>query len=129
MRFDWNNLKLCNTADCWDEIYKVIQTMKEKKLFISSFSTQTDLSLINKCTGLLPGRHWGLKNVFTNWKMLTFRLLNKTNPFSFYLHDAEELDCVVLPVIEDLVAEHRAHWVVANVIGNSDATPENIKKY
>ena len=46
-----------------------------------------------------------------------------------YLHDAEELDSVVFPVIEDLVAEHGAHGVVADVVGNSDATPENIEKY
>ena len=47
----------------------------------------------------------------------------------FYLHDAEELDSVVLAVIEDLVAEHGAHWVVADIIGNSNTTPGNIKKY
>ena len=36
---------------------------------------------------------------------------------------------MVLPVIEDLVAEHGAHWVVADIIGNSNTTPGNIKKY
>ena len=84
-------------------------TNKErKKLFISSFSTHTDLSLINKCTGI-------------------FTSLQQPTNLSFYLHDAEELNCVVLPVIEDLVAEHGAHGVVANVVGNSDPTPENRK--
>lgn len=45
------------------------------------------------------------------------------------LADAEELHGVVLAVVEDLVAEHGAHGVVANIVGNSDATPANIEKY
>ena len=36
---------------------------------------------------------------------------------------------MVLAVVEDLVAEHCAHGVVADVVGNSDATPANIEKY
>ena len=43
------------------------------------------------------------------------------------LHDAEELHGVVLPVIEDLVAEHRAHRVVAHVVGDPDTAPEHGK--
>ena len=40
-----------------------------------------------------------------------------------HLHDAEQLHCVVLPVVEDLVAEHRADGVVAHVVGDSDPAP------
>ena len=39
------------------------------------------------------------------------------------LHDAEKLHGVVLAVIEYLVAEHRAHGVVADVVGDPDAAP------
>ena len=42
-----------------------------------------------------------------------------------YLHDAEELDCVVLAVVEDLVAEHCAHGVVTDVVRHSDSPPAN----
>ena len=39
------------------------------------------------------------------------------------LHDAEELHGVVLAVVEDLVAEHGAHRVVAHVVGDPDPAP------
>ena len=41
------------------------------------------------------------------------------------LHDAEELNGVVLAVIEDLVAEHGAHGIVAHVVGDPDTAPEH----
>lgn len=43
------------------------------------------------------------------------------------LHDAEELHGVVLAVVEDLVAEHGAHGVVAHVVGDPDPAPEHGK--
>ena len=33
---------------------------------------------------------------------------------------------MVLPVREDLVAEHGAHWVVPDVVGNPDPAPEEL---
>ena len=43
------------------------------------------------------------------------------------LHDAEKLHGVVLAVIEDLVAEHGAHGVIADVVGDPDPTPDDEK--
>lgn len=43
------------------------------------------------------------------------------------LHDAEELYGVVLAVVEDLVAEHGAHGVVAHVVGDPDPAPAHGK--
>ena len=42
------------------------------------------------------------------------------------LLDGEQLHPVVLPVREDLVAEHCAHWVVPDVVGNPDPAPEEL---
>ena len=47
----------------------------------------------------------------------------RQRPLFSYLHHAEQLDSVVLPVVEDLVAEHGAHGVVTHVVGDSDAAP------
>ena len=43
------------------------------------------------------------------------------------LHHAEKLHGVVLAIIEDFVAEHRAHGVVADVVGDPDAAPDDEK--
>ena len=43
------------------------------------------------------------------------------------LHDTEQLHGVIFAVIEDLVAEHRAHGVVAHVVGDPDTAPEHGK--
>ena len=34
---------------------------------------------------------------------------------------------MVLAVVEDLVAEHRAHGVIADVVGDPDAAPDDGK--
>merc|ERR1719361_2969052 len=44
------------------------------------------------------------------------------------LHDTEELDCVVLAVVEDLVAEHCAHGVVTDVVRHSDSPPKELHR-
>ena len=43
------------------------------------------------------------------------------------LHHTQQLHGVVFAVIEDLVAEHRAHGVVSHVVGDSDAAPDHGK--
>ena len=43
------------------------------------------------------------------------------------LHDTQQLHSVVFAVIEDLVAEHGAHGVVAHVVRDPDAAPEHGK--
>ena len=46
------------------------------------------------------------------------------DPQGEVLHDTEELDCVISSIIENLVAEHGAHWVVPHIIRHSDMAPE-----
>ena len=48
MRFDWNNLQLCNTADCWNEIYKVIYKQWKKKICLFLLLVHTDWSFSHK---------------------------------------------------------------------------------
>ena len=42
------------------------------------------------------------------------------------LLDRQELDRVVVPVSQQLVAEHGAHGVVADVVGHSDPSAEEL---
>ena len=82
---------------------------------------------------LLPGalRHAGEEHALVHFQEVVLSLVDDAPGHAAVhaegevLHDAEELHGVVLAVVEDLVAEHGAHGVVAHVVGDPDPAPEH----
>ena len=89
------------------------------------------VSQMPELQGLLPCalRHPGQVHALVDLQEVVLSLVNDAPGHAAVhtkgevLHDAEKLHGVVLAVIEDLVAEHRAHGVVADVVGDPDAAP------
>ena len=89
------------------------------------------VSQMPELQGLLPGalRHPSQVHALVNLQEVVLSLVDDAPSHAAVhtkgevLHDAEKLHGVVLAVIEDLVAEHRAHGVVADVVGDPDAAP------
>ena len=93
------------------------------------------VSQMPELQGLLPGalRHSRQVHALVNLQEVVLPLVHDAPSHAAVhakgevLHDAEKLHGVVLAVIKDLVAEHRAHGVVADVVGDPDPTPDDEK--